>query len=221
MSMPVDGVGPLLAVPAIAILAFATRAASAKGAVAGCAVGAAVAGGAGWAGFAMLATLLFAGTAVSAKGSRRRGATQVLCNGGVAAAAALLAGSGVAWGVAAASGALATALSDTASAELGRRFGGRPRALLFGPPLERGADGGMSPLGTLLGAAAALPVPLVGLALGALPDLGAACRVALAALAGNALDSVLGLRLQPHLGRRGNDWVNLASTLGGAALAAV
>lgn len=219
--MPVDGAWPLVAVPAVALAALATRATTPGGAAAGALVGLAMAAGAGWAGFLMLATMLVLATLASAREERGRDWVQVLSNGSVAAAAAVAAGAGAPWGVAAAGGALATVLSDTVSAELGRRFGGAPRALLLGPALPRGADGAMSPLGTLSGVLAALPVPLVALALGALPDARAALLVAAAGLGGNLLDSVLGLAAQPGLGRRGNDWVNLAATLGGAALGAL
>jgi uncharacterized membrane protein len=182
-------------------------------------VGGLIAAGAGWAGLAMLGTLLLLGTLVSSRARRGRDALQVLCNGGVAAVAALVAGLGHPWGWVAAAGALGAALSDTVSGELGRRWGGRPRALLLGRTLEAGADGGMSWTGTALGILAAPLVPAAGLVAGApfAPAQGVA--ITAAALAGNVLDSVLGLTLQPALGPRGNDWTNLLATLAGAALA--
>jgi uncharacterized protein (TIGR00297 family) len=218
-AMPVEGPAPLLVVPVVAALALWRRAVDGGGAVAGCAVAAAMALGVGWAGVAMLATLLVLGTAVSAPSSRRRRWTQVIGNGGIAAAAALAAGFGASWGAAAAAGALATALSDTASSELGSRFGGTPRALLFGPAMARGADGGMTPLGTAIGLAAAAPVPAVGLLLGALGDARAFAAALLAGVLGNLADSAFGLLVQPRLGARGNDLCNLFATAAGAAAA--
>jgi uncharacterized membrane protein len=212
-----DGIGPLLVVPLVAVIALGTPAVTLSGAIAGIATGAAIAVGAGWSGLAMLAVLLGVGTLASSRSSRRRDAFQVFCNGGVAALAALAAGLGAAWGMAAMAGALAASLSDTVAGELGARWGGPPRALLLGPSLPKGADGGMSWTGTALGAVAALLVPAAGLASGAILDL---WMVAAAGLAGNLLDSLMGLVLQPRLGKRGNDWTNLFASLSGAALAA-
>ncbi|MHC4223921.1 MAG: DUF92 domain-containing protein [Planctomycetota bacterium] len=204
-------------VPLIAAVALVSRAVTLSGAIAGIVTGAAIAFGAGWSGLAMLAVLLGVGTLASARSSRRRDAFQVFCNGGVAALAALAAGFGAAWGMAAMAGALAAALSDTVAGELGARWGGAPRALLLGPSLPKGADGGMSWTGTALGAVSALLVPAAGLACGATLDL---WTIAAAGLAGNLLDSLVGLGLQPRLGKRGNDWTNLFASSAGAALAA-
>jgi len=212
---PADGWAPLAAVPAIAVTAALARAMSPAGAAAGVAVALPLAWGLGWAGVAMLATLLVAGTLVSARGERRRSPWQAAGNGAVAAAVAL---SGAAWAPLAAAGALGTALADTAAGELGRRFGGVPRALLFGRRLPRGADGGMSPLGTAVAAGAACLVPGVAVATGAV-DGDAFGPLVLAGFLGHAADSGLGLFLQPRLGPRGNDATNLLATGAGAVLA--
>jgi len=212
---PADGYLPLLLVAAFAVLAFRTGATEASGTWAGAAVGTAVAWGFGWRGIAMLATLLVVGTVVTARERRGRGAVQVLCNGGVAAAAALFAAAGARWGEAAFAGALSAALSDTAAGEIGQRWGRRPRMLLFGPPCPPGLDGGMTWVGTAAAALAALLVP----AAGALPSRLFACAAA-AGFLGNLADSVLGRWLQPRLGRLGNDWTNLLATASGALLGA-
>jgi uncharacterized membrane protein len=217
--MPIDGLIPLLVVPVIALTALRARAVSSGGALAGGLVGGLIAAGTGWPGLAMLATLLLLGTLVSSRSRRGRDALQVLCNGGAASVAALAAGLGHPWGWAAAAGGLSAALSDTVSGELGRRWGGRPRALLLGRALRVGADGGMSWAGTGLGAAAALMVPAVGQIAGAPFGIAQGLSIGAAGLVGNLLDSVLGLTLQPRLGTRGNDWTNLIATLGGAGLA--
>jgi uncharacterized protein (TIGR00297 family) len=202
--------------PVIAVVALWRGAVGRAGASAGAAVGLCIAWGAGWAGVGMLGTLLLLGTLASDRRRRGRGALQVLCNGAAAAVAAVC---GAQWGAVACAGALATALSDTAAGELGQRFGGRARALLLGPPVPAGADGGMSPVGTLAGVVAALPVPLAGWGLGAPFDGTAVLAVAGAAVLGNLLDSVVGLAFQRGLGPRGNDWTNLVATTAGAAAA--
>jgi len=212
---PVEGYLPLLLVLACAVGAYLTGATLASGAWAGALVGAAVAWGFGWRGIGMLATLLVVGTLVTARERRGRGAIQVLCNGGVAAAAALFAAAGARWAEAAFAGALAAALSDTAAGEVGQRWGKDPRMLLFGPPCPPGSDGGMTWVGTLGAAIAALLVPAAG-ALSA----GLFACVAVAGFLGNVADSALGRYVQPRLGPRGNDWTNLLATSLGALAAA-
>ena len=217
--MPADGWLPLAVTPVIAAVALWRGAVSRTGALAGAVLGLCIAWGAGWAGVGMLGTLLLLGTLVSDRGRRGRGPLQALCNGAAAAVAAIAAARGAEWGVVACTAALASALSDTAAGELGQRFGGEARALLLGPPVPAGADGGMSPVGTLAGVVAALPVPLAGWALGAPFDVAVVLAVAGAAVLGNLLDSVVGLAFQRGLGPRGNDWTNLIATTGGAAAA--
>jgi len=219
--MPLDGWIPILVVPFVALTALVVGAVRPSGALAGLFVGLALSWGLGWAGFAMLATLVAIGTLVSERGSRKRDAVQVFSNGGVAALAALAAAAGWEWGGAAAAGALAAALSDTVASEWGRRFGGEPRLMLLGPRVKSGRDGGMTWLGTCAGVCFAWPVPLVSMACGGLASFGVLSKVAAAGFAANLVDSALGVRVQKRLGPRGNDWVNLLATLGGAAMAAL
>ncbi|MHC4548687.1 MAG: DUF92 domain-containing protein [Planctomycetota bacterium] len=214
-----DGYWPLAAVVLAALAALGIRAVSARGAWAGGLVGGCIVLGTGWTGFAMLFAFLGVGTLSSDPKRRRRGAVQALCNGMVAAAAATAAGLGARWGWPAMAGALATGLSDTVAGELGHRFGGEPRALLFGPRVAPGTDGGMSWTGTLTGVAAAFVVPLVGALVGGGFDARAVALLALAGFAGNLVDSVLGWTLQARLGPWGNDATNLIATLGGAVFA--
>ena len=116
-----------------------------------------------------------------------------------------------------AAGALSTALSDTLSGELGRRFSKAPRLLLLGPRRDAGFDGAMSWPGVLAGILGAAAVALTGWACGTFgPEV--ARSVVFAGLIGNLADSVLGWLWQPHLGPRGNDWTNLfATAIGGVA----
>ncbi|MHC4730071.1 MAG: DUF92 domain-containing protein [Planctomycetota bacterium] len=214
-----DGPWPLAAVASCALLSLRTRAVSRRGAVAGTGVAMAIVGGTGWPGFAMLLTLLLVGTLSSGPERRGRGARQVLCNGGVAALAALAAGFRAPWAGAALAGALASALSDTVAGELGRRYGGRPRLLLFLARVPVGTDGAMTWTGTLTGLLAAPLVPVAGAVAGGDASGRAIAAVAAAGFAGNLCDSVLGRTVQARLGCWGNDWVNLAASLVGAVLA--
>lgn len=210
--MHADGWLALLPVPFFALFSWRVRAVSRSGAIAGLVVGLMLAFGLGWAGFLILLTMVGLGTITSERSGRQRDAWQVLCNGGVAAAFGV-------FGVgAAAAGALAAALSDTASSEIGRRFGGQPRRLLFGAPIEAGRDGGMSWLGTILGIVFAWPVPLVAWSMGALDSFSAASAVAAAGMTGNLVDSILGATIQGKLGPRGNDIVNAGATLTGGVI---
>lgn len=87
--------------------------------------------------------------------------------------------------------------------------------LLLGPPCPKGADGGMTWIGTAAGAFAALLVP----AAGGLPA-GPFAAVAVAGFLGNLADSALGRWVQPRLGPHGNDVTNLLATAFGALAAA-
>ncbi len=217
--MPVDKVWPILAVPVIAVIALGTGKISRNGARAGTGIGVLIALGSGWAGLAMVGSLLFFGSLVTHRSEPGRGAVQVFCNAGVATFGALSVLFGFDWGWMVLAGGLSTALSDTLSSELGKRWGGRPRLMLFGPYLQTGMDGGMSVVGTAVGVAGALIVPLAGALFGAdwpLPTIG---LIALAGLFGNGIDSLCGWLLQPRLGVLGNDWTNLLATASGAMLA--
>ncbi|MEM8883643.1 MAG: DUF92 domain-containing protein [Planctomycetota bacterium] len=203
----------VLTVLAFAAAAWRVGAVSLDGALAGIGVAGLLTWRFGWGGFVMLLVFVVLGTTISERSGRRRDAVQVLCNGGAAAIAAACG-----W-PAAAAGALAAALSDTAASELGKRYGGVPRQILFGGRLEPGRDGGMSWLGTIAGLAFAWPVPLVAWAFGILPDFRVVSWIAAAGMIGNLIDSVLGATIQRRLGARGNDWVNLAATTAAATLA--
>lgn len=217
---------------------------------------AAVAAGLDWG--ALLILFFVAGTAVSrvggaAKAARlddvvqkqgARDAGQVVANGGVFAAAALLqladpSPAAMALGA----GALAAAAADTFSTEIGTLSHRAPRSILSLRPVPAGMSGGVTALGT---AASVLGAALIA---GATLMFGWPVRVAVGALAGGVagalLDSVLGAALQqrrhcPRCDRATerrvhrcgartvmvggvpwmtNDVVNLLATLGGALVA--
>jgi len=207
-----NGLWPLTVVPLIALAAYRTRAVDRGGMLCGLCLGALVATGLGWAGIAMLGTMLVLGTLASPRGARNRDWLQVASNGAMAAAAGGAALCGAGWGFVAAAGALSAALSDTVSGELGRRLAANPRLMLVGPVVPAGTDGGMSFQGTLLGLLAAPLVPLAGGGF----DPRSLVLLGLAGFCGNLCDSLVGLRIQSRLGRRGNDWTNLVATVCGA-----
>ncbi|HWJ21526.1 MAG TPA: DUF92 domain-containing protein [Gemmatimonadaceae bacterium] len=248
----------LLVAAAIALVARRAHSLSTSGAVAATAVGAAcVAAGWGWGGLLIAyfvvssalsrwrETLKEARTSdVVAKGGQRD-AVQVLANGGLFAAAALLslaAPAGAIWPVAAGAGALAAAAADTWATEIGTLAGHPPRSIRTGRPVAPGTSGGVTVLGTAASIAGAGFVA----ALAALVGFGrlAAVGALVGGVAGSLVDSLLGATLQARrwcdrcergterevhgcgtrtrpaggVGWLDNDAVNAASALAGAAL---
>jgi uncharacterized membrane protein len=166
---------------------------------------------------------------------------QVLANGGVAAACALIAWrSGGAW-YAAFAGAFAAASADTWGTEIGTLVRQAPRSILTLHPLATGISGGVTLAGTLAEIAGAAFVAMVA----ALVSIAAFVPVAIGGFAGALVDSILGASVQalrhcpvcardcetgshacgsPTTLRRGlawfgNDLVNFAATLTGALVA--
>jgi uncharacterized protein (TIGR00297 family) len=214
------------------------------GLVAACAVGAGTTWGLGWAGLVVLTAFFLSGSLLTQLAERRgprRTARQVLANGGVAAAAALV-GS---WSAAA--GAIAAAAADTWATEIGAFSPLPPRLITSGRRVTRGASGGITALGTLGGVAGAA---LVAGVTSAVAPRGAAPGFLLltgAGTAGMLIDSLLGATLQGRYEcpacdarfERGdtvchepvrlaggwrwldNNGVNLAATVCGAALTLV
>lgn len=224
------GVAVNVAAPALAVLLRVVRP---SGALAGGLVGALVLGLGGWAPYALLWAFFAGGTLATRFGRRRkeamgkaeeaggrRGAANVLANCSVAAflvacAALTPAASGPL--LLAAAAAFATALMDTVGTEVGQALR-TPTVLL--PDFRRvppGTDGAVSVGGTLAGLLAAALLAALGAALGLYPPAGIPV-VALAALAGTVVESLLG--------RDGASWrvtnghvLNFYNTLAGAALA--
>ena len=114
--------------------------------------------------------------------------------------------------------ALAEAAADTLSSEFGEVLGGEPRLLTNFRRVPAGTDGAISPAGTLAGICGAMVVAVAAaLALNLAPGQGA--LVALAAIAGLFVDSLLGA-LPERRGWLNNDAVNFLSSLAAAVLAA-
>lgn len=114
-------------------------------------------------------------------------------------------------------GAVATAMSDTLSSEVGGLFDS-PRLVTTLRPVAPGTDGAVSPQGTLAGTAGALLVAgiaAVGMPLGD-PTVGG-LAVAAGGVLGTVVDSLLGATMEG--GRVGNQTVNLLATLSGALVA--
>jgi len=243
----------------IGAAALRAKALDRGGALAAVAVGTATYGAFGLRGAAVLLAFFVPSVALSRVGRERkraaladvdktgaRDATQVLANGGVAAACALgalLAGTQLAgprFAVAFA-GAFAAAAADTWGTEIGTLVKQPPRSIVTFKPIATGLSGGVTAAGTVSEIAGALFVAVAALAL--VPR--AFWAVFAGGMAGALLDSVLGASAQTlawcpacaraternphHCGTAtqplrgvswfGNDAVNFTATAGGALVA--
>jgi uncharacterized protein (TIGR00297 family) len=180
----------------------------------------------GGAGYALLAAFYVLGSGATRIGlarkqsrgiaqddSGRRSARNVIANGGVATAWALVAlltpfDDAAVLAVAAA---LAAATGDTLASEVGQLTGGRTVLITGFSRVSPGTGGGISLSGSLAGVGGATLIAVLGGALG-LFDGAAVKVVALAGLLGVFADSLLGATLE----RRGwlsNEGVNFSATL--------
>ena len=148
-----------------------------------------------------------------ARGTRNvlaNAAVAVLAVVGFAASPRLAADAGVF--VLAFAGSLATAMSDTLSSELGVLYGD-PKLITSLERVRPGTDGGVTLEGSLAGAAGALAVAVIALALLGLTPVGAGL-VVVGGVVGMTVDSLLGAAVE---GRGlGNQSVNFLATLSGA-----
>ena len=195
----------LLFAGAVALAAWRVRALTSGGALAAWFVGSAVFAAGGWAYAAVLFAFFIPSTLLSRLGRARkrelvdigkhgaRDAGQVLANGGIAAACALLAVATHAVPIAAAfAGAFAAASADTWGTEIGTLVKSPPRSILTFAPLPPGLSGGVTLTGTVAEFAGACAVALVAFALGVAPW----WSVAAGGIAGALADSILGASLQ-------------------------
>ena len=189
-------------------LAWRAGALSFDGAAAAVVVGTVVVGGGGWPWAALLVLFVAAASLASALPPQvqapRRSARQVLANGGVACLAAAAGALNVAAAAPAFAAAVAAAWADTWATEFGTRYGGRPRRLWGLRPVEPGASGGVTALGTVAGLVAAGGCGAAAAALAVAP----AGLTAAAGAAGMLVDSLLGSTVQeefrcPGCGRVG------------------
>mgnify|MGYP001027352676 CR=1 FL=1 len=164
----------------ISLIARRTRSLTSSGAIAATLVGT-LAVAAGWSWGVLLVVYFASSTALShigkeskehrtaaivAKGGARD-ATQVLANGAMFGAAALVATMrpDVRW-IALGAGSLAASAADTWATEIGTLYGGAPRSILTWRAVAVGTSGGVSAIGTLAAIAGALFVALVVATLG-------------------------------------------------------
>lgn len=245
--------GALLAA-SVAGIAWRVRALTASGAFAAFIVGGCVFGAGGWPYAAVLFAFFIPSTLLSRIGRARkrelvdigkhgaRDALQVVANGGIAAACAVLAAAFHNAQLATAfAGAFAAASADTWGTEIGTLARGLPRSVLTFKPLPPGLSGGITVQGTIAEVAGALFVGLIASLLHVAPW----WSVAAGGIVGAFVDSILGasaqeLRYCPACDRRcetdphvcgspttrirgaswmSNDAVNLFCTLAGAIVA--
>lgn len=115
-------------------------------------------------------------------------------------------------------GAIATALGDTLSSEIGGLYD-EPRLITTLQPVEPGTDGGVTWQGEVAGLAGAGVVGVIaGGAFATVPPVGVALIV-FAGLAGMTVDSLLGATVEGTY--VGNQGVNFLATLAGSVVAAV
>ncbi len=112
---------------------------------------------------------------------------------------------------------LAVALSDTVSSELGPVYSKSPVDIVTWRLVKPGANGGISPEGTILGIMAGAYIGLVAVALG-FSGLGGAVIITLSAVAGNLVDSLLG-SVYENCGQMSNNEVNAWATAFGGVTA--
>ena len=197
----------LLLAGAIAAGARRARSLSWDGAVAAVAVGTATTI-AGW-GWAFIVILFFVTSTALSRFRRsvrdarigsivekgdERDAYQVLANGGLFAAAAVVSSiTGDPKWAAGALGALAAATSDTWGTEIGTLAGHPPRSIVSFKPLEPGTSGGISGPGTLASLVGAALIALVALVTGVSTD---ATAIFVGGVAGSLSDSLAGATVQ-------------------------
>ncbi|HEY3248655.1 MAG TPA: DUF92 domain-containing protein [bacterium] len=212
---------------AAAGLGWRTHALTAGGALAAVVVGTAIYafGGVSWAVllllfFATSSLLTFAGgeTKVPKPDRAGRSAGQVLANGAVAAALAVLHAAGpTPWVTAAYAGAIAAATADTWATEIGLLSKTPPRLITTGKICATGQSGGITWLGTRGGIAGAGVIAVAGNLLMGTSVWGVLAAGAVAMFA----DSVLGATLEARWRVLTNNTVNLLTTSIGALIAAL
>jgi uncharacterized protein (TIGR00297 family) len=187
----------------VALLAHRAATLTGSGAAAAWLVGTLVLHGTGWKGGGVLAAFFVSSNLVSRRAplppgldpkGDRRDYRQVLANGGVAAAAALLGLRDPQLGLWLLTSALAASAADTWATACGARSAVAPRLILGGHVVPPGTSGGITPLGCAGGAAGAVLVAAAGtIAAGTSALLPVA---ALVGFGGMLLDSVLGAAAQ-------------------------
>ncbi len=207
-----------------ASLARALRGVSLSGAVAGGAVCFVLYSSAGPGAFLLLVLLFILTWGATRLGYNRkqkmgtaekkegRTASQVFANVGVAAiCAAAFRWSGNTVGLLAMCAALAEAAADTVSSEVGQTSSKEARMITTWQKVPAGANGGITVIGTLAGASAALLLSIAGVLAGLIPDRAWPLSF-VAGSAGMICDSYLGSTLERR-GLLNNNSVNFLGTV--------
>ncbi len=240
-----------IAAGVVSLAGYLAGALTGRAALAATGVGASILRGGGLPGGVVLSTFFISGSLLPRffrtrkfRSDRARNERQVLANGGVAAAGALLApllGSDRAFVVV--SGSLAAAAADTWATEIGSTSTRVPRLILAGTPVKPGYSGGVTLRGNLGGIGGSLAISVLAGMLA--KDIRLSVSVLSAGIVGTTVDSLVGELAQARyrdprsgtvlesppehrdqdliFGRAwiDNDTVNLACTLAGGATALV
>lgn len=116
--------------------------------------------------------------------------------------------------------ALAAALSDTASSEIGLLARSKPRLITSWREVEPGEDGGVTLLGSTAGLLFGACLPILALSAGLIAEWWVVLLVTCAAMGGNLVDSLLGSALERR-GMLDNHAVNFAGTGSAVVITAV
>ena len=212
--------------------AYFARTVKLSGAIAGHLIGTAVYGFGGWRAYLILIGFFVmasgatkvgyekkAARRIAQEAGGRRGARHAVANCGLAAYLAFLA-AGTPYGIAmqiAFTAALATAVFDTVSTEIGQVYGRHPILITTLRPVPPGTDGAVSLEGTGAGLAAGAALAALAWSLGSIPPEGAVVAV-FAAFVGTTAESYLGATVEA-MKLVDNEAVNFANTLVGALAA--
>lgn len=204
----------LLAAGTVALLARRRKSLSLDGAAAAAVMGTVLVGAAGWWSGLLIVAFFLSSSILSHRGAAQstlsqargaeRDAIQVLANGGVALAAAVLhALTGASGWIVVLAGSIAAANSDTWSTEIGRTSRSRPRLITTGRQVPAGTSGAVSGRGltaALVGAATIGLLAATGWARDLMPGSitpgSALVGLTAGGVAGSVLDSLLGATVQ-------------------------
>jgi uncharacterized protein (TIGR00297 family) len=206
-----------IAASSVAVGAWKARSLSADGMLAAAFLGTVIVGAGGWWAGVLLIAFFLSSSILSRTGHDRieisavrgsqRDAVQVVANGGIAGACAILSLTGSAsWWLLALAGSLAAANADTWSTEIGRRSPGMPRLITSGRRVPTGTSGAISVLGTLGALGGGTLIAMLA-TVGAVPawitiDLSpviSTSAMTVAGVAGSLVDSLLGATIQHQL----------------------
>lgn len=216
----------------VAAAAYAARTVQISGAIVGHVIGTIIYGFAGWPGYLILVVFFVlasgstkvgyekkAARRIAQEAGGKRGARHAIANCGLAAFLAFLA-AGTPYGAAmliAFTAALATAVFDTVSTEIGQVYGRHPILITTLRPVPPGTDGAVSLEGTAAGFAAGAALSGLAWSLGLIPATGALVAAA-AAFIGTTAESYFGATIEA-MKLVDNEAVNFANTLVGALAA--